>query len=93
MAIKLKTQLPNGFEAEYLNVFHFAATPSQRHCQVRLAVYKDEAARRAGLQPASMADPIDLNGEKYPAGNDGISVQAIYQALKTLPGFEAAEDC
>lgn len=92
MALKLRTPLPNGFEAEYIKIFAFAVTPSQQHCEVRLAVYKDEAARRAGLAPADMADPLSLNGAHYPGTGEGITLAGIYAALKQLPGFAAAED-
>ncbi len=92
MALRKTIELPSGYTADYMNIAAVQFNKIHRQCVVQLAVYKDEAARIAGKEPA-VSDPIYLNGELVPFTAEGVTYTDIYAALKALPDFAGAEDC
>lgn len=91
MALKqqVETQFGITLPAGYVRVLSIAVNYGTDDAQITLAVYADEASRKADKQPVA-TPALRCKAQQL----DGKDVRkAAYEYLKTLEAFQSAEDC
>jgi hypothetical protein len=91
MALKLKTKLPTHHDYEYWIVASIFVDKLSPQSVIRVAVYKDKAARDSGAQP-HFANELNVQTSLFTGPGPKDQFQRAYQILKDLPDFVGAVD-
>lgn len=89
MALIKQIETPYGVTAEYWNVAEKYERIRDRFLQVTLLPYIDEAARLAEKAPLQIPAVVYISGDDYAKE---MTLEDIYEFVKTDPFFEGAED-
>lgn len=91
MALTQAIETPYGIQANYHKVALVNIDWHNRAAHVELLSFVDADARQAGKQPLG-AIAFDWQAEQFPFDVETNNVQQAYQKIKSLPGWEGAQD-